>query len=101
MTEKTLEEIVRDQYALYWAFNVPLQAYKDDDGSFEILNYAPRKNSVLSIPLTDVVDDPTHYPAFFNRAADILENLARQFRELAEGKVDMVYYPDEGMEDSE
>ena len=73
----------------YWAYNLPLQAWPNEDGSIRILNYMPRKESCShpddSIPASE-------RKAFFDTAAAKLENLAKLMRLFADGQIDHVYY---------
>lgn len=87
--------------SLYWAFNMPLQAWPTYDANSEIvdyvlLNYMPRLERCEMLEMSSVVGDQPP-EEFFETAAKHLENLARQFRRLANKEIDRVYYPDEVM----
>lgn len=87
--------------SLYWALNMPLQAWPIHDENSEIvdyvlLNYMPRLERCEMLEMSNVVGDQPP-EEFFETAAKHLENLARQFRRLANKEIDRVYYPDEGM----
>jgi hypothetical protein len=81
--------------SLYWSFNLPLQMlpYGDD---YRILNYMPHRGSIAFLNMSDVLGDQTK-EEFCEQAALTLENLARLFRQLHQNKVNLIYYPDEGM----
>ena len=88
-----------DKNRIYWAYNIPLQVWPGEDGKdARILNYMPRHERCETLDLRNVIGDQTH-KEFFQTAAQYLENLAKRFRKLANGEVDIVYYPDEGMDD--
>ena len=82
---------------LYWSYNLPLQVSRNEDGSTSVLNYMPRKESLYGCELSDLIEDQTE-TEFFECAAVRLENLARLMRAYADGKTDLVCYPDEGLE---
>ena len=90
-----------DARTAYWAFNLPLQAWPIEKRGkvvdWRILNYSPRKERVAEFPLSELLTEvePAEY---FRQAATYFDNLARQFRALADGKQEHVYYHDEGME---
>ena len=83
--------------SIYWAYNLPLQAWPTNEGSYHILNYMPRHERCEMLEMSNVVGDQSP-EEFFETAAKHLENLARQFRRLANKEIDRVYYPDEGMD---
>ena len=83
--------------SIYWAYNLPLQAWPTNEGSYHILNYMPRHERCEMLDLRNVIEDQTP-KEFFQTAAQYLENLAKRFRKIANGEVDIVYYPDEGMD---
>ena len=93
----------------YFNFNLPIQAwpvYEDEENEkgkildYRILNYMPRKAHVHEILLTEIIGEENYneenVKAFFNQTADNFINLARQFRSLANGKQEAVYYHNEG-----
>ena len=81
-------------------YNLPLQAYRQDDGNVQLLNYMPRKECVTHINLSEFVDikDKQAVSDFFHGVAINLLNLAYLFVDFADGKTDSIYYHDEGMD---
>lgn len=77
--------------SLYWAFNMPLQMWKGDDG-WRVLNYMPRKEYCQF--LDERVPESELKP-FCLKAASVLRNLADLFDALGDRKIDVIYYPDE------
>jgi hypothetical protein len=76
----------------YWIFNLPLQIWRLDDGTWHVpVNYMPRKECCSS--LDDHVSDADR-PQFCRNAAAILRNLADLFDAAADGQLDHIYYPD-------
>jgi hypothetical protein len=86
----------------FWAYNLPLQICADmhqyddepeDEESklYRILNYMPRKDTVRYI---EEVMTKEEMQAFCKNSAEILRNLAGLFDAFAEGKIDLIYYPD-------
>jgi len=86
-----------DKNQIYWAYNLPLQVWPDEDGkNARILNYMPRKESVINVSLSEVIGSQSRNE-FFEDAALRLENLARLMRACKDDSKAVVYYPDEGM----
>lgn len=82
---------------LYWAMNLPLQIFPNDDGEgYTVLNYMPRKEQVRSCDLEELLGAQTR-EEFLESAALHLENLARLMREAITDPTKTVYYPAEGM----
>ncbi len=81
---------------LYWTYNLPLQVFSTDDGCLKVLNYMPRKESLINLDSTVCPSDRKN---FCDNTALILRNMANRFEMLGRGEVDSVYYPDEGMDD--
>lgn len=91
-----------------WWFNLPLQIWNgggDTDGDglcgYRILNYMPRKDSTVWLDEIEMNDDDLR--SYCNTAAEILENLARLFREYPDAAPDddgckAIYYPTDGLE---
>lgn len=87
-----------DKNQIYWAYNLPLQVWPDDDGKdARILNYMPRKEGVINVRLSEVIGSQSR-DEFFENAALRLENLARLMRACKDDSKLVVYYPDEGMD---
>lgn len=83
----------------FWTYNLPLQVWPSDDaGNATILNYMPRKKSVIHLDLSEVLNGMDR-AEFFEQAALRLDNLARLMREAGKDPALTVYYPDEGMPD--
>jgi hypothetical protein len=83
---------LEDWGELYWAFNLPLQIWKSDDGTWSIpANYIARKDRCST--LDEHVSDADR-PQFCRNAAAILRNLADLFDAVADGKLDYIYYPE-------
>lgn len=93
--------------AIYWTYNVPLQAYpihenEDDESTpvvdYSIVNYMARKNACNTFNLSELLNDSGQsQEEYFEAAAAHLENLALLFRKLAKKEVEHIYYADEGM----
>jgi len=85
---------------IYWSYNLPLQAYEDESGKINILNYMPRKEAVSNMDNKDVNElfDEQTRKEFFEHAALRLENLAKLFRQFGSKEIDYVYDPTEGIE---
>jgi hypothetical protein len=79
-------------------YNLPLQAYRGEDGKINVLNYMPRKNSVQEISLDDLNENEISEEDFLYGTAANLLNLAILFCEFADKKRDAVYYHDEDIE---
>ena len=94
MNEKEEQEKFDD---LYWSYNCPLQMWCNGDGTWEILNYMPRKERTIRI---DEQVTKEELPSFCKNAAHILRNLADLFDALGSGKIDTIYYPDEKVEEA-
>ncbi len=45
---KRIETELSEFGELYWAYNLPLQMWRGDDG-WRVVNYMPRKESVVSL----------------------------------------------------
>ncbi len=76
----------------YWLFNLPLQIWRQDDGTWHIpANYMARKERCAS--LDEHVSDADR-PQFCRNTAAILRNLAALFDAAADGQLDHIYYPD-------
>jgi hypothetical protein len=83
---------LKDWGELYWAYNLPLQIWRQDDGTWHIpANYMARKQRCAS--LDNHVSDADR-PQFCRNAAAILRNLADLFDAAADGQLDHIYYPD-------
>jgi len=75
----------------YWLFNLPLQIWRQDDGTWHIpANYMARKERCAS--LDEHVSDADR-PQFCRNTAAILRNLADLFDAVADGQLDHIYYP--------
>lgn len=81
-------------------YNLPLQAYKQDDGSIKVLNYMPRKECCKHLDLSELEDlkDENEIRDYFYGVACNLLNLAILFAEFADGKRESVYYHDEDID---
>ena len=76
---------------LYWAYNCPLQMWKDGERGWRVVNYMPRKETCDSIDERVTAEE---MPQFCKNAAAVLRNLATLFELMADGKIDHIYYPD-------
>ena len=89
---------MNDKNQIYWAYNLPLQVWPDEDGrDARILNYMPRKECVIDVSLSEVIGSQSR-DEFFESAALRLENLARLMRACKNDSKSVVYYHDAGME---
>ena len=79
-------------------YNLPLQAYRQEDGKINLVNYMPRKNSVCEISLEEFNGTEMSEEDFFYGVASNLLNLAILFVEFAQKKRDAVYYHDEDID---
>lgn len=80
----------------FFEYNLPLQCYRGDDGkTVNVMNYMPRKSSVVDVLLSDLIPDGMTEKEFFCGCATNLLNLAMLMAEYAHGKRDAVYYHDE------
>ena len=81
-------------------YNLPLQAYKQEDGTIDLLNYMPRKESCCHLKLSEMEElkDEQEVKNYFYGVSCNLLNLAILFAEFAEGKRDSVYYHDEDID---
>jgi hypothetical protein len=88
----------------YFAFNLPLQVWPVHEDPFNekspvtgtrILNYMPRKEGCRELLLEECLEGKTR-EEFFERTAQILENLAQQMRKAGKDPELVVYYPDTG-----
>lgn len=96
--KKMAEEKIQEKWdKLFWAYNCPLQMWLKNDGTWEVLNYMPRKERVATLG-ERVTKKELH--CFCKNASQILRNLAELFDALADGKIDTIYYPDKKVEDS-
>lgn len=86
-----------DKNQIYWAYNLPLQVWPDDDDDARILNYMPRKGCVIDVSLSEVIGSQSR-DEFFENAALHLENLARLMRACKTDSKSVVYYHDAGMD---
>ena len=82
---------------LYWSYNCPLQMCHNDDDTWSILSYMPRKEKAIWIEQRITKEE---LPSFCKNTACILRNLAELFDALADGKIDTIYYPDEKVKDA-
>ena len=93
----TKEENMEEWDGLYWSYNLPLQMWHNDDGTWEVINYMPRKERIVRLDQRVTKEE---LPDFCKNTAYILRNLADLFDALADGKIDAIYYPDEKVEDA-
>jgi chromosome segregation ATPase len=85
-----------------FSHNLPVQAYRDDEGNIQIINYMPRRNACAEISLDELIGkeditDLDRQNVLYGTATNLL-NLALLFVEFAEGKRDSVYYHDKDHE---
>lgn len=96
--EETKEERNQETFdATYWRYNCPLQMSPNIDGTWDVLNYMPRKSRVTNM---DEQVTKEELPSFCENTARILRNLANLFDTLGAGKIDLIYYPDENVQDA-
>ena len=81
----------------YWAFNCPLQMWGNAKDGWRVVNYMPRKERCSELDERVTVDE---MPQFCRNASARLRNLASLFDAMADGKIDMIYYPDEVVEEA-
>jgi hypothetical protein len=74
-------------------YNLPLQAYRADDGTINILNYMPRKNAVAEISLRviitkglDLLNSVLSLECMRDGTEIMLKNAIKQALQSAEGK---------------
>ena len=81
-------------------YNLPLQAYRAEDGSVQILNYMPRKNSCCELSLNEFCDNEVQNEKdiLYGTAVNLL-NLAILFAKFAEKEIDAIYYHNEKIEE--
>tara|TARA_R110000822_G_scaffold112771_6_gene243759 strand:+ start:468 stop:749 length:282 start_codon:yes stop_codon:yes gene_type:complete len=79
----------------FFAYNLPIQAATNRAGETRILLYLPRKERLNGwADLSDILPEGATREQFFNRAADIYENLAKLMRHAATEPKALIYYPD-------
>lgn len=78
--------------------NLPVQAYRDDDGKITIVNYMPRKNRCSEMTLEEFNETQMSEEDLFYGVATNLLNLAILFVEFAQKKRDAVYYHSEDVD---
>ncbi len=82
----------------YWIFNLPLQIWRLDDGTWHVpVNYMPLKECCS--PLDNHVSDADR-PQFCRNASAILRNLAGLFDAAADGQLDHICYPDQPVDEA-
>ena len=79
-------------------YNLPLQAWREEDGSIRVLNYMPRRERCNNLDLSELKDDGIVEKDYFYGVSVNLINLAILFAEFAEGKRYHVYYHDEDLD---
>lgn len=77
---------------LFWAYNLPLQMWGNDEDGWRVLNYMPRKERCQYLESSVTKEE---LPQFCKNTAMILRNLADLFETLGRGEIKLVYYPDE------
>lgn len=99
--EAAARRIVDKVGATYFAFNLPLQIFSDENdikpNIRTILNYMPRKDRCNTLWAGDIFQasyTPSDIKDFCTVTAAVLRNLARLFEEFGEGKRDNIVYPD-------
>ena len=84
-----------DPLADFFRYNLPIQVMPDDDGGTKILLYLPRKQRLNGWAyLADMLPEGVTREQFFNRAAEIYDNLAALMRHAATEPRALIYYPD-------
>ena len=83
----------------FFDYNLPLQAYRHEDGTFQIVNYMARKNSCCELTQDECELEGQSEKDFFYRTALQLMNLAMLMVKFANKEIDSVYYSDENMQD--
>ena len=91
------EENMEEWNELYWSYNLPLQMWHNDDGTWSVVNYMPRKERIVTLGERVTKEE---LPDFCKNTGYILRNLADLFDALADGKIDAIYYPDKKVEDA-
>lgn len=81
---------------IYWAYNVPLQMWDNEQGA-RPLNYMPRRERCSNLEESVSRED---LPAYCRNAAKVLRNLAALFDAMAEGKIKHIYYPNKTVEEA-
>jgi hypothetical protein len=96
--ENPLElEQIAEWTELYWTFNLPLQLWKREDGTTQVLNYMPRRKRCENL---EENVSPADLPAFTRNAAKIFRNLATLMEAYGRGEIGHVYYPDKTLEEA-
>ena len=82
---------------IYWDFNLPLQMWPLPNGNWRVVNYMPRHQRCEEME-QEVTE--AELPQFCKNAATVLRNLANLFDTLAEKKINVIYYPDQDVDDA-
>ena len=80
--------------SLFWSYNLPLQMWPNEDNTFSVVDYMPRKETVVRI---DKRVTPSELPQFCQNTAVLLRHLANRFDALGRGEIDSIYYHDEDL----
>ncbi len=83
--------------SLFWSYNLPLQMFGKEDGTWNCLNYMPRKGRCQDLGQSITKEE---LPQFCKNTASRLRNLADLFEALGDDKIKHIYYPDETVEEA-
>jgi hypothetical protein len=87
-----------DSLDAFFRYNLPLQVMPGDDngGATKILLYLPRKERTNGwADLADMLPEGATREQFFNRAAEIFDNLAKLMRHAGGEPRALIHYPDD------
>jgi len=85
-------ETIDEWDGVFWGYNMPLQFWRQSDGTARVLNYMPRKERCAYLDKSVSKDDMQRCCV---NTAKILRNLASLIEAFGRGELDTVYYPDE------
>lgn len=99
-----LEEKAKKLGNIYWAFNLPVQAFREfnSDGTLKsgnIINYMPRKNECCEISFEDLFEKELNeiteqdISDMCDVTIAVLENLTKLWKKFRDKNIDYVYYP--------
>ena len=85
------------EWGLYFAYNLPLQLWREQCGGTQVCNFMPRKEYSRHI---DTRVKPEHIAEFCEETAKHLENLANLMRMYGRGEIDSISYHNETPEEA-
>jgi hypothetical protein len=85
-----------DALDAFFTYNLPIQVMPSDDDGAKVLLYLPRKQRLNGWAyLADVLPEGVTRAEFFNRAAEVYDNLAKLMRHAATEPRAFIYYPND------